>query len=80
MSRFEIPVVETERLVLRGFRGDDLDAFAAMSADPEVMRYVGTGGAVVGIDSFGASAPAKKLFEHFGFTPENVTRIVSGLL
>jgi len=43
-------------------------------------RYVGTGGAVVGIDSFGASAPAKKLFEHFGFTPENVTRIVSGLL
>jgi transketolase len=35
---------------------------------------------VVGIDSFGASAPAKKLFEHFGFTPENVTRIVSGLL
>ncbi len=43
-------------------------------------RYVGTGGAVVGIDSFGASAPAKKLFEHFGFTPENVTRIVAGLL
>ena len=36
--------------------------------------------AVVGIDSFGASAPAKKLFEHFGFTPENVTRIVAGLL
>ena len=28
----------------------------------------------------GASAPAKKLFEHFGFTPENVTRIVAGLL
>jgi transketolase len=43
-------------------------------------RYVGTGGAVIGIDSFGASAPAKKLFEHFGFTPENVARIVAGLL
>ena len=38
------------------------------------------GGAVVGIDSFGASAPAKKLFEHFGFTPENVVRTVEGLL
>jgi transketolase len=35
---------------------------------------------VVGIDSFGASAPAKKLFEHFGFTRDNVIRIVEGLL
>jgi RimJ/RimL family protein N-acetyltransferase len=40
---FEIPVVETERLVLRAFRNDDLDAFAAMSADAEVMRYIGPG-------------------------------------
>jgi [ribosomal protein S5]-alanine N-acetyltransferase len=40
---FEIPVVETARLVLRGFRDDDLDAFAAMSADAEVMRYIGPG-------------------------------------
>jgi transketolase len=43
-------------------------------------RYVGADGAVIGIDSFGASAPAKKLFEHFGFTPENVIRTVEGLL
>ncbi len=43
-------------------------------------RYVGPDGAVVGIDTFGASAPAKQLFEHFGFTPENVVRIVDGLL
>jgi transketolase len=43
-------------------------------------RYVSCGGAVVGIDSFGASAPAKKLFEHFGFTRDNVIRIVEGLL
>ncbi|HSQ70635.1 MAG TPA: transketolase [Steroidobacteraceae bacterium] len=43
-------------------------------------RYVGASGAVVGIDSFGASAPAKKLFEHFGFTRENVVRVVEGLL
>jgi RimJ/RimL family protein N-acetyltransferase len=41
--RFEIPVVETARLVLRAFREDDLDAFAAMSADPQVMRYIGPG-------------------------------------
>jgi len=44
-------------------------------------RYVGAGGgAVIGIDTFGASAPAKRLFEHFGFTPDNVIRIVEGLL
>ncbi len=28
--------------------------------------------AVVGIDTFGESAPAPVLFKHFGFTPENV--------
>ena len=32
--------------------------------------------AVVGIDSYGESAPAAKLFEHFGFTPENVAATV----
>lgn len=38
-------------------------------------RYVGTNGAVIGLDRFGASAPAEELFEHFGFSVENVTRI-----
>lgn len=41
--KFEIPVVETERLVLRAFRHDDLDAFAPMCADVEVMRHIGDG-------------------------------------
>jgi transketolase len=35
-------------------------------------RYVGDGGEVVGVDRFGASAPGKVIFEHFGFTPEAV--------
>jgi len=43
-------------------------------------RYVACGGAVIGMDSFGASAPAKQLFEHFGFTRDNVIRVVEGLL
>jgi transketolase len=43
-------------------------------------RYVGSAGAVIGMQSYGASAPAKQLFEHFGFTPENVVRTVDGLL
>ena len=35
-------------------------------------KYVGLDGAVVGIDRFGASAPAEVLFEHFGFTVDKV--------
>lgn len=36
-----MPEVHTSRLLLRGFRAGDLDAHAAMDADPEVMRYMG---------------------------------------
>ena len=36
--------------------------------------------AVVGIDSYGESAPAPVLFQHFGFTPENVADTVQAVL
>ncbi|AMM24779.1 transketolase family protein [Variovorax sp. PAMC 28711] len=36
--------------------------------------------AVVGIDTFGESAPAPELFKHFGFTPENVAATVEAVL
>ncbi len=39
-------------------------------------KYVGLEGAVVGIDTFGESAPAGDLFKHFGFTVENVVQAV----
>ncbi len=35
------PVIETERLTLRHFRTDDLDAYAETMADPEVVRHLG---------------------------------------
>ena len=35
-------------------------------------KYVGTGGDVVGIDRFGASAPGPIVMKEFGFSPENV--------
>lgn len=44
--RFEVPEVLTPRLRLRAFTLADLDAYAAICADEEVMRYIGTGGAV----------------------------------
>ncbi|HQV71587.1 MAG TPA: hypothetical protein PLJ77_03335, partial [Dokdonella sp.] len=35
-------------------------------------KYVGLDGAVVGLDRFGASAPAEQLYVHFGITAEAV--------
>ena len=35
-------------------------------------KYVGLDGAVIGLDHYGASAPAKLLFEQFGFTAQHV--------
>ena len=43
-------------------------------------RYVGPGGRVIGMQSFGASAPAGELFGHFGFSEENVISVASELL
>ena len=38
-------------------------------------RWVGDGGAVIGLDHFGASAPAGTIFERFGFTVDRVTEV-----
>jgi transketolase len=38
-------------------------------------EYVGTDGRVVARNDFGASAPVKELWKHFGFTVENVVRV-----
>jgi transketolase len=43
-------------------------------------RYVGLSGRIVGIDHFGASAPAKELFEHYGFTVANVVETIQAVL
>ena len=42
-------------------------------------KYAGLDGKVIGIDEFGASAPAKQLFAHYGFTTENVYNSVKEL-
>ena len=42
-------------------------------------KYVGLDGAVIGIDRFGASAPAGDLFKHFGFTVDKVIEAARSL-
>ena len=44
------------------------------------FKYVGLEGAVIGIDTFGESAPAGVLFKHFGFTTDKVVAAVKSVL
>lgn len=44
MDACEIPTLLTERLRLRPFRVSDIDDYAALNADPEVVRYLVGGG------------------------------------
>ena len=43
-------------------------------------RYVGSAGRVIGLNRFGESAPADELFEHFGFSVDNVARVAKSVL
>jgi transketolase len=43
-------------------------------------RWVGPEGAMIAIERFGASAPAKDIFEQFGFTPARVAEVARGVL
>jgi transketolase len=54
---------------------------AVEAAHPDFWRkYVGLEGAVVGIDTFGESAPGGVVMKHFGFTVENVVKTVKSVL
>ena len=43
-------------------------------------NWVGDGGDIIGISRFGASAPYKEIFKHFGFTIDNVVESARKLL
>jgi transketolase len=43
-------------------------------------RWLGSSGVFIGMDGFGASAPAAKLYEHFGITPAKVADAARKLL
>ena len=54
-------MIETERLVLRDWREEDIATYAAMCADPEVMRHFP---ALLSFDD--ASAQARRIRAHLG--------------
>lgn len=50
-----------------------------MAASSTWYKYVGLDGAVMGIDQFGASAPAQTVIDNYGFTVDRVVEVVKGL-
>jgi transketolase len=59
----------------------DLPCVAVEAGAPDLWRkYVDRTGRVVGMPTFGESAPAGELFKHFGFTPGHVVGAVRGVL
>ncbi len=60
----------------------DVEARLAVEAASSFgwCEWVGRKGDVIGIDKFGASAPANEIFKHYGFTVENITLRAKKLL
>jgi transketolase len=59
----------------------ELPSVAVEAGSPDLWRkYVGRTGAVVGMTTFGESAPAGELFKHFGFTVGHVVEAVKSVL
>ena len=54
---------------------------AVEAGSPQLWyQFVGFDGRVIGMNSFGASAPAAELFKHFGFSPESVAQAALELM
>jgi transketolase len=58
-----------------------LPCVAVEAGSPDLWRkYVGRAGEVIGMSTYGESAPAGELFKHFGFTASRVIEAVKGVL
>ena len=72
-QRFDRQPVSWKKHVLPS----DVCSIAIEAAHPDFWRkYVGLDGAVLGIETFGESAPAPALYEHFGLTAEHLVQTV----
>jgi RimJ/RimL family protein N-acetyltransferase len=59
--------VETEGLLLRGWRDGDLEPYARLCADPEVMRFIGDGSALTREQSVGQISRFLRHWDERGF-------------
>ena len=58
-----------------------LPAIAIEAAHPDFWRkYVGRSGVVIGISTFGESAPAKDLYQHFGISTQRIVEAAKTLV
>lgn len=62
-----MPVMETDRLIVRMWRDSDLAPFAALNADPEVMRYLPERLTRVRSDALAARIRARHSAQGFGY-------------
>ncbi|NLL75422.1 MAG: transketolase [Erysipelothrix sp.] len=78
MELFEAQSAEYKESILPS----TVEARVAVEAGTSIGwgRYVGLKGATVCLDHFGGSAPGGTLFKEFGFTVENVTKVVKSVL
>ncbi|MHB2750547.1 transketolase-like TK C-terminal-containing protein, partial [Klebsiella pneumoniae] len=76
-SEVELAVAAWDKLTAEGVKARV--AVEAGIAD-YWFKYVGLNGAIVGMTTFGESAPAEQLFEEYGFTVDNVVAKAKGLL
>lgn len=67
---------------IKSLLGDDSVPKIAVEAAAKFgwERYIGRHGGFVGMNSFGASAPAEDLFKYFGITEENIVKTAKNLL
>lgn len=75
-EKFEQQDTGYQRMILGSAPRIAIEAAARMGWD----RWIGDGGAFIGMESFGASAPAEELYEHFGITAERVADMAQHLV
>jgi transketolase len=79
-----MPSMELFRAQPASYRAQVLGSAPRVAIEAGIVQcwheWIGQGGGFVGLSDFGASAPAPKLFEHFGLTAGKTVETVRGLL
>jgi transketolase len=79
-----MPSMELFRAQPEGYRAQVLGSAPRVAIEAGIVQcwheWIGPNGSFVGLRDFGASAPAPKLFEHFGLTPGKTVETVRTLL